>query len=119
MLRLGENRDILRVHLQRRLLYAGADAARARHPGGLRSAQERYREALRARAHGAARDGDDGLRMDSVFRLMLRFILVPFGYLAAVIVGACIILFGSWHLAEVLVSRHPDAATYGLFGFAI
>ena len=34
--------------------------------------------------------------MDAVLRLLLRFILVPLGYLAAVIVGACVILFGSW-----------------------
>ena len=52
---------VLRIHLQRRLFVAGAHAARARHPRRLRPAQERDREALRARAHGAARDGDDGL----------------------------------------------------------
>ena len=57
--------------------------------------------------------------MEVAIRLLARFILVPLGYLAAVIVGACVILFGSWHFAEVLVNRHPDAATYGLFGFAI
>ena len=61
MLRLGADREILRIHLQRRLFVAGAHAARARHPRRLRPAQERDREALRARAHGAARDGDDGL----------------------------------------------------------
>jgi hypothetical protein len=57
--------------------------------------------------------------MEAAIRLLARFILVPLGYLAAVVVGACVILFGSWHLAEMLVSRHPDAATYGFFGFAI
>lgn len=57
--------------------------------------------------------------MDSVFRLLLRLILVPLGYLAAVIAGACVIVFGSWHIAEVLVSRHPDAFAYGIFGFVI
>src|ERR1043166_1592588 len=61
MRRLGADREILRIRLQRRLLVAGAHAARARHPGGLRPAQERDRKALRARAHGAARHGDDGL----------------------------------------------------------
>ena len=34
--------------------------------------------------------------MDALLRLLLRFILVPLGYLAAVIVGACVILLGSW-----------------------
>ena len=32
--------------------------------------------------------------MEVAIRLLLRFILVPLGYLAAVVVGACIILFG-------------------------
>ena len=61
MLRLGADREVLRVRVQRRLFVAGAHAARARHPRRLRPAQERDRETLRARAHGAARDGDDGL----------------------------------------------------------
>src|SRR5712691_83140 len=109
MLRLGPDRAVLRDHLQRRLFVAGAHAARARHSRRLRPAQERDRETLRARAHGAARDGDDGLIMGVILRLLLRLILVPLGYLAAVIVGACVILFGSWRLAEVVVSNHPDA----------
>lgn len=57
--------------------------------------------------------------MDVIFRLLLRFILVPLGYLAAVIAGACVILFGSWHFAEVITSNHPDAFAYGVFGFVI
>jgi hypothetical protein len=57
--------------------------------------------------------------MDSVLRFVMRLILVPLGYLAAVIAGACVILFGSWRFAEVLASSSPDAFAYGLFGFAI
>ncbi len=57
--------------------------------------------------------------MDALLRLILRFFLVPLGYLAAVIVGSCVILFGSWRLAEVIVSKNPDAFAYGLFGFVI
>ena len=34
--------------------------------------------------------------VDVVLRLLIRFLLVPIGYLAAVIAGACVILFGSW-----------------------
>ena len=45
-----------------RLCLAGAHAARPRHLGRLRPAQERDRKAFGARAHGAARHGDDGLR---------------------------------------------------------
>ena len=47
--------------------------------------------------------------MDSVLRFLLRLILVPLGYLAAVIAGACVILFGSWRFAEVLVNGNPDS----------
>ena len=43
------------------LRLAGAHAARPRHSRRLRPAQERDGEAVRARAHGAARHGDDGL----------------------------------------------------------
>jgi hypothetical protein len=57
--------------------------------------------------------------MDSVLRLLLRFIVVPLGYLAAVIAGACIILFGSWKAGAMMLSDNPDAATAGLFGFVI
>ena len=57
--------------------------------------------------------------MDVILRLLLRFLLVPFGYLAAVLAGACVILFGSWRFGEVFMSSHPDAFAYGLFGFAV
>jgi len=57
--------------------------------------------------------------MDSILRLLLRFILVPLGYLAAVIVGSCVILFGSWRFAEMLISSNPDVVAYGVFGFVL
>ena len=38
--------------------------------------------------------------MDNLLRLFLRFLLVPLGYLAAVIAGTLVILFGSWRLGE-------------------
>ena len=57
--------------------------------------------------------------MDSVLRLLLRLIIVPLGYLAAVIAGACVILFGSWRFAEVLVNGNPDSFAYGIFGFVL
>jgi hypothetical protein len=57
--------------------------------------------------------------VDVIFRLLLRFILVPLGYLAAVLVGSCVILFGSWRFAEMMVSAHPDALAYGVFGAAV
>jgi hypothetical protein len=57
--------------------------------------------------------------MDALIRLLARLILVPLGYLAAVIVGACVILLGSWKFAEMLVSSNQDVFSYGVLGFAI
>ena len=57
--------------------------------------------------------------MDALLRFLLRFILVPFGYLAAVIAGACVILLGSWRFAEMLVSANQDVFATGVLGFAI
>jgi hypothetical protein len=57
--------------------------------------------------------------MDALLRLLLRFILVPLGYLAAVVTGACVILLGSWRFAEMLISSNPDVFAYGVFGFAL
>jgi len=57
--------------------------------------------------------------MDVILRLLLRFILVPLGYLAAVLVGSCVILLGSWRFAEMLVSSNADVFATGVLGFAI
>jgi hypothetical protein len=57
--------------------------------------------------------------LESLIRLLVRFILVPLGYLAAVIVGSCVILFGSWRFTEMLMNSNPDAFAAGLFGFAV
>jgi hypothetical protein len=57
--------------------------------------------------------------MDVLIRLLARFILVPLGYIAAVVVGACVILLGSWKFAEMLVSSNQDVFAYGVLGFAI
>src|ERR1700693_653939 len=63
MFGLGADRKILRIYLQRRLLLAGAHAARPRHPCRLRPVEIGDREIVGARAAGAARHGDDGLAM--------------------------------------------------------
>ena len=54
--------------------------------------------------------------MESFIRLLARFILVPLGYLAATIVGACVILLGSWQTGSMMLSNDPDVATAGAFG---
>jgi hypothetical protein len=51
--------------------------------------------------------------MDSVVRLLLRFLLVPLGYVAAVAAGTLVILFGSWHLAGLVTSVNPDEQGMG------
>src|SRR5258708_3007639 len=67
MFGLGSDRKVFGIYFQRRLLLAGAHAARPRHPCRLRPAQIRNREIVGARAPGAARHGDDGLGMPSIF----------------------------------------------------
>jgi hypothetical protein len=57
--------------------------------------------------------------MDILLRLLLRIILVPLGYLAAVLAGALVIVLGAWRLGEVALSADPDTAAYALFGFVI
>jgi hypothetical protein len=55
--------------------------------------------------------------MDSIGRLILRFLLVPLGYFAAVVVATLVILIGSWKLAPVAVTSDPDAQAVAIFGF--
>src|SRR5712691_7285349 len=91
MLRLGPDRAVLRGHLQRRLRLAGAHAARARHPRRLRPAQERERKAVRARALGAARHGDD--RLSAHVALVARIFVVIFSFLLACVAAAVVVTF--------------------------
>src|SRR3569832_1362460 len=73
MLGLGPDREVLRIHLQRRLFLAGAHPARPRHPRRLRPAQVGDRKALGPRAPGATRHGDVGLAdMLALFCLWLE-----------------------------------------------
>jgi len=53
--------------------------------------------------------------MDAFLRLFARFILVPLGYLAAVIVGAGVLVLGSWKTGSMMLSENPDTATAGFF----
>ena len=57
--------------------------------------------------------------MDAVIRLVLRFLLVTLGYFAAVVVGAFVILFGSWRLGELALSANPDAQASAVLGFVL
>ena len=53
--------------------------------------------------------------MDALLRFLLRFFLVPLGYLTAVIVGACVLVLGSWRTGSMMLSENPDTATAGFF----
>ena len=57
--------------------------------------------------------------MDSLLRLLLRFILVPLGYLTAVIAGTLVILFGSWRLGEFAALSDPDVQPFVIIGLAV
>src|SRR5262245_17602830 len=52
--------------------------------------------------------------MDSLGRLLLRFVLVPLGYFVAVVV-ALVIVLGSWKLGAA--AAHPDTRAFAIFGF--
>lgn len=51
--------------------------------------------------------------MDSFFRLLVRLLLVPLGYLAAVVAGAAVILVGEWRVGSLFAATQPDAAAVG------
>src|SRR5215831_7714163 len=53
--------------------------------------------------------------MDSLGRLLLRFILVPLGYFVAVVVATLVIVLGSWKLGAA--AAHPDTQAFAIFGF--
>jgi hypothetical protein len=54
--------------------------------------------------------------MGSLVRLLLRFILVPLGYLLAVIAGTMVIVFGSWKLGQVDMATSEGQAV-AIFGY--
>jgi hypothetical protein len=53
--------------------------------------------------------------MDNVGRLLLRFLLVPLGYFAAVVAGTLVIVIGSWKLAPTTTTTDPEGIA--VFGF--
>jgi hypothetical protein len=52
--------------------------------------------------------------MDLFLRLLLRVILVPLGYLAAVIAATVVIVVHGWHLSAADFGTQPDMATVGI-----
>jgi hypothetical protein len=54
--------------------------------------------------------------MDNFGRLLLRVLLVPLGYVVAVLAGTLVILVASWQVGKPVTSD-PDAQVVALFGF--
>lgn len=52
--------------------------------------------------------------MDSLVRLALRLLLVPLGYLAAVLAGAAVILIGEWRIGTLFDTPRPDEMAMGV-----
>ena len=75
-------------------------------------------EDIRARAHGAARHGDDGL-MQNLIRLLMRFVLVPLGYFAAAVAATAVVLVAWWRFAEATIGPRPDAPDFAVLGVVI
>lgn len=52
-------------------------------------------------------------RVDNLARLLLRLLLVPLGYFAAVVAGAAVILIGEWRIGTLFDAAQPDEAAIG------
>ena len=52
--------------------------------------------------------------MDALGRLLLRFLLVPLGYVVAVVAGSLVILLGWWQLGHAAAEADEG---YAVFGF--
>ncbi len=58
--------------------------------------------------------------MDSLIRLLLRFLIVPLGFLVATIVGSLVIMVASWQLIGVAArGQADDALLAAIIGSAI
>src|SRR4051812_30505918 len=95
MLRLGSDRKVFASRVRRRIRLAGAHAARPGHSRRLRSAQERDRETLCPRAHGAARHGDDR-RVSLLGRIVVIVFALWLATMAAGIVWSVGLLGAQW-----------------------
>jgi len=57
--------------------------------------------------------------MEHMVRLLMRFLLVPLGYLAASIAATLVVLVASWQLVNVAIGDHPDGPAFAFLGFVI
>lgn len=52
--------------------------------------------------------------MDNLARLLLRLVLVPLGYFAAVVAAAAVIVVGEWRIGTLFDTTQPGEAALGL-----
>jgi hypothetical protein len=57
--------------------------------------------------------------MNSVGRLLLRCLLIPLGYFAAVAAGTLVIVIGSWRLSPIAAASDPDAQAVAAVAFVV
>ena len=57
--------------------------------------------------------------MEHMVRLLMRFLLVPLGYLAASIAATLVVLVASWQLVNMAIGDHPDGPAFAFLGFVI
>jgi hypothetical protein len=54
--------------------------------------------------------------MDSALRLILRFVIVPLGYLAATLAGTIVAMIAGYRLGTFVFGGRPDTETLAFFG---
>ena len=57
--------------------------------------------------------------MDHLIRFLMRFILVPLGYLAASIAATLVVLIGWWQFAEATIGARSDNHDFAVLGLVI
>jgi hypothetical protein len=57
--------------------------------------------------------------MENLIRLLMRFLLVPLGYLAAGIAATIVVLVGWWQFTDVTMGARPEAHEFAILGLFI
>jgi hypothetical protein len=57
--------------------------------------------------------------MENVIRLLMRFLLVPLGYLAAGIAATIVVLISWWQFTDVTMGARPETHEFAILGFFI
>jgi hypothetical protein len=57
--------------------------------------------------------------MENLIRLLMRFLLVPLGYLTASIAATIVVLIGWWQLTDAITGASPEGHEFAVLGFVI